>query len=174
MPKFFMNPSAHMMKPGTVAFIPGWIILQMIIITIAVWFPNIFQGNLYQGVISVYFLAFIIGSLIPVFDDILAFIFGPPFAHHSLFHSLFGSLLIYSVTRLFIGEQLVLYISTGQIVHIIFNYYLDYVTLFFPISYQEWGLTDITRISTYWLKAIHYPLILVCFLLSILKVFNLL
>ena len=88
-PIFIMNPKAYYMKPGAVASIPGWIILFITILTIAILFPSLFlsnQTNL-QYPINTFLFAFLIGSLLPTFDDLFAFLFGPPFAHHSLFHS---------------------------------------------------------------------------------------
>lgn len=166
---FFINPSAHFMQQGAVAFIPGWIWLQMLIFVIAVFLPYFFQYNAKKAAISPYLFAFFIGSLMPVFDDLLAFVFGPPFAHHSLFHSLLGSVITYLIFRLLFNKEVAKYAFFGNILHILFNFYLDYVTFLFPLTYQEFGLTDITHISTYWLKVIHYPILLLLFAVAVYK-----
>jgi hypothetical protein len=108
----------------------------------------------------------------PAFDDIFAFLFGPPFAHHSLFHSLFGPLITFVIFLAISDSSLAKFALYGNITHIIFNYSLDYVTLFFPINYSEYGLTDIIGINTYWIKAIAYPIILVLFAFSVLTYLN--
>ncbi|EKD90385.1 MAG: hypothetical protein ACD_31C00005G0011 [uncultured bacterium] len=169
-PYFFINPQSHFMAPGAVAFIPGWIWLEMIIFIIVVFKPNIFKYNSKSNqIISPYLFVFIIGSLMPAFDDILAFLFGPPFAHHSLFHSILGSLLTFLFFRTFSNKKIALFALAGNLLHTLFNFYLDYVSLFFPLTYQEFGLTDILKISTYWLKVINYPIILILFIYSIFK-----
>lgn len=173
LPYFFINPESHFMKPGAVSLIPGWIWLEMIIFILAVLKPNLFKFNLKNRnyLISPLLFAFFIGSLMPVFDDILAFLFGPPFAHHSLFHSFLGSLLTFLIFRSISKFEIALYALAGNLLHIFFNFYLDYVSLFFPLTYQEFGLTDILRINTYWLKIIHYPILLIFFTYSIYKYF---
>lgn len=156
-----MHPKAHYMKPGAVAFIPGWVILFITILTGAILFPSLFPNN------TILFI-FIIGSLLPVFDDLLAFIFGPPFAHHSLFHSFPGVILTYFFFFLTGGGEIAKYAFLGNMYHIFFNFYLDVVTPFFPFSYREFGLTSITRISTYWLKVINYPIIFILFAYAVI------
>lgn len=173
-PSFFIpHPEFHFMEPGSVAFIPGWIILFLTILTLAILFPRLFQlSNKKQStIINPYLLAFIVGSLMPVFDDILAFVFGPPFAHHSLFHSFFGSILTFLFFRTSSSQAIAKFAFFGNLYHIFFNFYFDYVTLFFPITYREFGLTDILHISTYWIKATHYPLIFGLFAYAVLKHF---
>lgn len=149
------------MKPGAVAFIPGWVILFITILTAAILFPSLFPNN------TLLFM-FIIGSLLPVFDDLLAFLFGPPFAHHSLFHSFAGSALTYLFFFLTGGSEIAKYAFWGNMYHIFFNFYLDVVALYFPFSYREFGLTSLTRVSTYWLKVIHYPIIFILFAYAVI------
>lgn len=168
---FPMNSSAHFMKPGTVAFVPGWIILFIVILSVGMLFPEIFKYPKNQEAsLNPAFLAFIIGSLMPIFDDLLAFIIGKPFAHHCLFHSLIGSFFTY-IFFLILAPNVVNYAFFGNLTHIFFNFYLDRVTLLFPFSYREFGLTDFIGLSTYNLKVIHYPLIFLMFGFSVLKFF---
>lgn len=166
-----MNPKAHFMTPGSVGFIPPWVFLFIVIITFACFFPKFFKHPKSNNIVSPYLFAFIIGSIMPIFDDLSAFIFGPPFAHHSIFHSLLGSVLTYFLFRVISSPDIAKYAFLGNLTHTFFNFYFDYVALFFPITYQEFGLTDILRIDTYWIKALHYPIILVLFLASILRFF---
>lgn len=173
-PFFVMNAKAHRMAPGAVSFIPGWIMLFITILILALFFPSLFPySQISQSqLINAYFLAFIIGSLMPAFDDLFAFLFGPPFAHHSLFHSFFGSILTYFFFLILGGSEIAKYALFGNLYHIFFNFYLDYVTLFFPLTYREFGLTDIIKVSTYWIKAIHYPLILLLFVIAVFAFLN--
>lgn len=175
-PFFLMNPQAHFMTPGVVAFIPGWIWLFIIILVIIMSYPKFFQQKLDHPnntlIINPLLLAFIIGSLVPVFDDIFPFLFGPPFAHHSLFHSFLGSSLTYIMFRIISTRQIAKFAFFGNLFHIIYNYYFDYVTIFFPFTYQEFGLTDLIKVNTYWIKAISYPIILVTFFLAALNFFT--
>lgn len=171
-PPFLINPKTRFVEPGTVAFIPGWIMLFITILSFALLFPGFFKDKKTKGSpISPTFLAFIVGSLMPAFDDLFAFVFGPPFAHHSLFHSLAGAGLIYLIFRVISTKNLAKYAFWGNTTHIVFNFYLDFTTLLFPLTYQEFGLSGLTGISTYWLKAIHYPLILFFFIYSVVKYF---
>lgn len=172
-PFFLMNPQAHFMPPGTVAFIPGWIWLFIIILTLAMLSPKLFIPKKAdkEAIISPYLLSFIIGSLMPIGDDLLTFLLGPPLAHHSLFHSILGSLITFTIFKLISTNQIAKYAFYGNLFHIFFNYYFDFVTLFFPFTYQEFGLTDIIKIHTYWIKAVSYPAILLLFGLAILKFF---
>lgn len=172
-PIFRMHPKAHYMKPGAVAFIPGWIILFITILTGATLFPSLFpQDTNSSHLVNVFLFAFIIGSLIPAFDDLLAFLLGPPFAHHSLFHSFLGAALVYILFFLVNSGEIAKYVLFGNLYHIFFNFYLDVVTPFFPFSYKEFGLTSITHISTYWLKVIHYPIIFVLFSFAVVTYLN--
>lgn len=169
-PIFRMHPKAHYMKPGAVAFVPGWVILFITILTAATLFPSLFLNSPSDSVfpINSFLFAFIVGSLLPVFDDLFAFLFGPPFAHHSLFHSFIGSALTYTLFFFVGGSEIAKYAFLGNLYHILFNFYLDVVTPFFPFSYREFGLTSITRISTYWLKVIHYPIIFILFTYAVI------
>lgn len=163
------------MESGAVAFVPGWIILLITVITLALFFPKLFsmsQKTSPSNIFNPYLLAFIVGSLMPIFDDLLAFVFGPPFAHHSIFHSLIGPLITYLLFRLISTNQIARYALFGNLYHIMFNFYLDYVTLFFPFTYREFGLADIIGVSTYWLKVIHYPIIFLLFVFSIVRYFR--
>lgn len=172
-PIFTMHSRAHYMKPGAVAFIPGWIILFITILEVAILFPSFFPGgsvNLYP--INSFLFAFIIGSLLPSFDDLFAFVFGPPFAHHSLFHSLPGAVLTYIFFFLLAGSEVAGYAFFGNLYHIFFNFYLDVVTLFFPFTHREFGLTNLTGISTYWLKVINYPIIFILFAWAIITFYK--
>ncbi len=171
-PSFFtMNATAHFMEPGTIAFVPGWIILLITIFTFSILFPRVFPKSKKEFLINPYLLAFIIGSLMPVFDDLFPFVFGKPFAHHSLFHSLIGVGLTFLIFRIFSTTKIAKYAFGGNLAHIFFNFYLDRVTLLFPFTYQEWGLTDLTAISTYWLKVINYPIIFLLFAWAIIRFF---
>jgi len=171
-PPFTINKKSHFMKPGAVAFIPGWIMLFILVLTLAIFFPDFFGKSLNNYPFSIGLLAFILGSLMPAFDDLFGFVFGPPFAHHSLFHS-FAGLFVTYIIFLVIGDQSIAqYALYGNATHIIFNYYLDYTTLFFPFTYREFGLTHIIKIHTYWIKAINYPIILLAFALALLKIFS--
>lgn len=166
---FTINSKAHYMKPGAVAFIPGWIILFITILTIAILFPSLF-GKATEGYpINNLLFAFVIGSLLPAFDDLLAFVFGPPFAHHSLFHSLLGTILAFVIFTFLANKEVAIYVFLGNLYHIFFNFYLDVVTLFFPFTYREFGITNLTGISTYWLKVIHYPIIFLLFSYAVLN-----
>ena len=164
-PIITIHPKAHYMEPGTVAFIPGWIILFITILTMAVLFPSLFPNTTQSNTILInpLLFAFIIGSLMPTFDDLLAFLFGPPFAHHSLFHSFLGSTITYIAFLIMGGSENARYVFMGNLYHIFFNFYLDIVTPFFPFSYREFGLTSLIKVSTYWLKVIHYPIIFILF-----------
>lgn len=171
-PFFIRHPESHYMKAGAIAFVPGWIVLFMITLTLSIFAPSLFPGsdfdNSYPIRTTLFF--FIIGSLMPAFDDLFAFVFGPPFAHHSLFHSFLGAAITYIIFFL-IGESVVAnYAVLGNLFHIFFNFYLDYVTIFFPVTYKEFGLTDFVKITTYGLKVIHYPIIFLVFTLAVLKV----
>lgn len=170
---FIMNPSSHFMQPGSVAFIPAWIILLMATFTIAMLFPKLFDKSNpdKKEILNPFLIAFVVGTLMPVFDDLLAFTFGPPFAHHSLFHSFLGPLITYVLFRIIGNQTIAKYAVAGNLLHIFFNFYLDYVTLFFPFTYQEFGLTDLIKISTAWLKIISYPIILILFSFSVVKFF---
>lgn len=175
-PNFLIiNPGARFMEPGTIGFIPPWIMLLIVVLTLAInpWSSKLFHSNDKQkdSPISPLLLAFIIGSLMPAFDDLLTFVFGPPFAHHSVFHSLVGSLLTYVIFIAISTKNIAKYALFGNFAHILFNFYFDRLTLFFPLTYQEFGLTDIININTYWIKAIHYPIILLLFFYSLLKYF---
>lgn len=170
-PSFFLiNPQARFMTPGAIGFIPPWVFLFITILTLVILFPKFFSCPK-SKTISPYLLAFFIGSLMQIFDDLSAFVFGPPFAHHSLFHSLLGSVITYFLFRIITAADIAKYAFLGNLTHTFFNFYFDYATLFFPITYQEFGLTDILKIDTYWLKAIHYPLILAFFLYSTVRFF---
>lgn len=176
-PTFLMNPKSYFSTPGTVSFIPGWIWLLIVIFTIGLLLPRIFfpkrrDIRISNNLINPYFLAFIIGSMMPAFDDLLAYVFGPPYAHHSLFHSIFGSLVTLLIFRIFSTPKVAAYAFFGNLTHTIFNFYLDTVTPFFPFTYQEWGLTHVIKVNTYWIKAIHYPLILMLFVFSIIKFYR--
>jgi len=176
-PLLFMNSTAHFMQPGSVAFIPAWIILEITAITIVILFPQFFKGKLTKNtfsnqVVSTPFIAFIIGSLMPIFDDLFAFLFGPPFAHHSLFHSFFGVMITYILFRIISNSTYAKHAVLGNLLHIFFNFYFDYLTLFFPLTYQEFGLTDIIKVNTYFIKAVNYPIIFILFAFAILKFFH--
>lgn len=174
LPSFLLpNPEAHFMDPGTIAFIPGWIILLITIFTFAILYPGLFKRVKHKNsLINPFFFAFIIGSLMPVFDDLLTFIFGPPFAHHSVFHSLLGAALTYGIFLTISTKQIAKYALLGNLFHTFFNFYFDRVALFFPLAYQEFGLSDIVNINTYWIKAVHYPVIFVLFAWSVVKFFR--
>lgn len=173
-PIFTMHPKAHYMKPGAVAFIPGWIILFITILSIATFFPSLFAPNASNNTypMNPFLFAFIIGSLMPVFDDLLAFLFGPPFAHHSLFHSFLGAVLTYIFFFFLGGNQIAQYAILGNLYHIFFNFYLDIVTPFFPFSHREFGLTSFIHVSTYWIKVINYPIIFIFFFLAVINFFT--
>lgn len=169
---FSMSPTAHHMKPGAVAFIPGWILLFITILTLAILYPGVFETTNPSQVISSLLLAFILGSLMPAFDDLFAFCFGPPFAHHSLFHSFLGIMVTFLIFYIFAGSNIAIYAALGNSYHIFFNFFLDYTTLFFPLTYREFGLTDIIRLSTYQIKVVFYPLILLLFAYAVLSAFH--
>lgn len=166
------NPGAHFIEPGSVDFVPAWIIMIITILEAAIIFPKFFTEDRESKlkVISPFLLFFFFGSLMPIFDDILAFLFGPPFAHHSVFHSLFGTGLTFITFSLLTTKRLALFALFGNLYHVFFNFYFDYVTLFFPLTYGQYGLTDITGLDTYWIKAITYPVIFLVFLFLIVKV----
>lgn len=168
---FTLNPNSHYMQPGAVAFIPGWIILFLTIIILLLAFPQVFKTkkDYPKQIISPLLLAFIIGSLMPIIDDLSAFIFGPPFAHHSFFHSIFGLIITYSLFRFLSTTEIAKYSFLGNLYHLFFNYYLDRTTLFFPFTYNEYGLTDLIGVSTYNLKAINYPLIFIALIIFLIK-----
>ncbi len=166
-----MNPKAHFMTPGAIGFIPPWVFLFIVILTVASLYPQFFSYPKNNSLISPYLFAFIIGTMMPIFDDLSAFIFGPPFAHHSVFHSLFGALITYLIFQIIATPDIARYAALGNLTHTFFNFYFDYVTLFFPITYKELGLTDILKVNTYWIKAIHYPIILLLFFGAILRFF---
>lgn len=172
---FKMNSEAHYMKPGAVAFIPGWVLLFITILTLTILKPDIFFISVqssHQQIISPFLLAFILGSLMPAFDDLFTYIFGRPFAHHSLFHSFFGLVITYLVFYIVSNPTVAIYAIFGNIYHIFFNFLLDYTTLFFPLTYREFGLTDIIKLSTYQIKVVFYPLILVLFAYAVLVAFH--
>lgn len=175
-PIFQINPAAHFMEPGTVAFVPGWIILLITVITLTLLFPKLFLVNhklsSENKIFNSYLLAFIVGSLMPVFDDLLAFIFASPFAHHSLFHSLLGVALTYFLFRVISTHPIAKYAFFGNLYHIFFNFYLDYVTFFWPFTYREFGFTEFVRVDTYWLKAVNYPIAFLLFMFSIVRYFR--
>lgn len=161
-----MNPTAHYMIPGTVAFIPGWILLFITILTLAILQPTLFiytGSSSYGNIISPFLLIFTIGSLMPAFDDLFAYIFGKPFAHHSLFHSFAGTVTTFIIFYFLGGFEIGKYALLGNFYHIFFNFFLDYTTLLFPLTYREFGLTHIIKITTYQIKVVFYPLILLIF-----------
>lgn len=164
----FFHSEAHVMQAGSVAFIPGWIMLLIVVFTIALLKPNFFKHKK-SKVISPLLLSFVLGNLMPAYDDILAYLLGPPFAHHSLFHSLVGPFIAYVVFYLISNKKIAKYAALGNLTHIVFNFYLDWTTLFFPFTYREFGLTHIIGVHTYWIKAIHYPIILVVFGITVAK-----
>lgn len=166
-----MSPEANFIQPGSVDFVPAWIIMIITIIELSLIFPKIFIHNrdTKLKIISPLLLFFFFGSLMPIFDDLLTFIFGPPFAHHSVFHSMTGALLTFAIFRVISTNRLALYAFYGNFFHIFFNFYFDAVTLFFPLTYQQYGLTDLVALSTYWIKAIHYPIIFLGFLYLMVK-----
>jgi len=171
-PSFFlMNPRAHFMIPGDIGFIPPWIFLFIVILAVVLLFPKLFRYPKDKYVISPNLLAFLIGSIMPIIDDLSTFVFGPPFAHHSLFHSFIGSIITYTIFRIISTKEIAKFAFLGNLTHIFFNFYFDYVALFFPFTYQETGLADIIRVNTYWIKAIHYPIILLLFVFAILRFF---
>lgn len=166
-----MNVGSHFIQPGAVDFVPAWIIMIIMIFELAILFPKFFstaKDNQFKT-ISPLLLFFFFGSLMPIFDDMLAFIFGPPFAHHSVFHSLFGLILTFIIFRLLSTKKFAFYAFYGNLFHIFFNFYFDSVTLFFPLTYYQYGFTDFVGLSTYWIKAIHYPFIFVVYLFLIVK-----
>src|SRR3989344_139636 len=128
-PNFFMNPGAHFMEPGIVVFIPPWILLLIVILTVAIhpWGIKLFHNKHEQKDLPInpLLLAFIIGSMMPAFDDLLAFIFGPPFAHHSVFHSFSGTALTYIIFLMISTKHIAKYALFGNFVHILFNFYFD-------------------------------------------------
>lgn len=163
------------MQPGTVAFIPGWIILLIVILTISLAFPKLFfcknSSKNSNQIINPLLLALIIGSLMPAFDDFLAFVFGPPFAHHSLFHSFLGPILTFILFRIISNPRITKFAVLGNICHILFNFYLDYVAFLYPLTNKEFGLSNLVHLSTYNLKVIHYPIIFLLFAFFSLKYF---
>ena len=169
---FVQNPQTHFIQPGSINFIPAWILLLITIFTISFWFPKKFYKK--NSLISPLLLAFILGSLMPAFDDLLTYLFGPPFAHHSLFHSLVTGPALTFVLFLLISKKRTVakYAVLGNLSHSLFNFYFDSVALLFPLTYQEWGLTDLIRIQSYWIKATHYPFLLTLFSLGIIKFFR--
>lgn len=166
-----MNPDAHFIQPGAVDFVPAWIIMIITVFELAIIFPKFFtyQKESKLKIISPLLLFFFFGSLMPIFDDILAFLFGPPFAHHSVFHSFLGSILTFISFRLLSTDKFALYAFYGNLFHIFFNFFFDAVTLFFPLTYRQYGLTDLIMLSTYWIKAISYPIIFSVFVYLMLK-----
>lgn len=172
LPQFLTkSEGSYFMEPGAIGFIPPWILLLMAIFAIGIFFPRKFQKD--SNLISPYFFAFILGSLMPIFDDLLAFVVGPPFAHHSLFHSLVTGLPItFLLFYLLGGRTNAKYALLGNLTHTLFNFTFDLVTLFFPLTYQEFGLTNIIKIDTFWIKAIFYPILLALFLASIVRYFR--
>lgn len=171
-PTFFTkHPDAYFADPGSINFIPAWVILLVVIITFALLRPKIFAHK--NTLISPLLLAFILGSLMPVFDDLLTYLFGPPFAHHSLFHSVItGPLITYTLFLLIGNRLLAKYAVVGNLTHTLFNFTFDVVALFFPLTYQEFGLTNIIFVSTYWIKALGYPVILILLFYSITRFFR--
>lgn len=170
-----MKRQPHIMLAGSIAFIPGWILLFITILSLAMLSPNLFQGGdihkPFQQVISPLLLVFMIGSLMPAFDDLFAFVFGPPFAHHSLFHSFLGCFITFGFFFLTSGAEIAKFALFGNLYHIAFNFILDYVTIFFPLTYREFGLTDLIGKTTYQIKIILYPVILIIFGFAILVSF---
>ncbi len=168
----FMNPNAHFITPGSVNFIPAWILLLIAIFTYAFWFPKNFAHKNY--LISPLLAAFILGSLMPAFDDLFTYLFGPPFAHHSLFHSITtGPIITYALFFLLTkSKKIAKYAVIGNLAHTFFNFYFDSVTLFFPFSLQEFGLGYLTGIPTYIIKTISYPILLILFFTSLVKYFK--
>lgn len=164
-PSFLIkNPSAHFMEAGAIGFVPAWIILLTTILTFAMLKPKFFRHHT--------FFAFVIGSLMPVLDDLFAFVFGPPFAHHSVFHSLFGPVISFLLFLLISNKRVAKFAFLGNLYHIIFNLYFDRATPLFPFTYQEFGLTDALGINTYWIKAAHYPIIFILFACAVIKFFT--
>lgn len=167
----FMNPASNFITPGSVDFVPAWIIMIITILELAIIFPKYFTYSKQSKlkIISPYLLFFFFGSLMPIFDDIFSFVFGPPFAHHSIFHSLLGSILTFTIFRLLSTKNIALFALYGNLYHIFFNFYFDSVTLFFPLTYQQYGFTDLIGLRTYWIKAINYPIIFSVFLFLLVK-----
>lgn len=171
----FMNPQASFVQPGSVDFVPAWIIMIITVIEISLVFPKFFNHNRKTSqekgvrIISPVLLFFLFGSLMPIFDDIFAFLFGPPFAHHSVFHSIPGAILTFAIFRILSTERLALHALFGNLYHIFFNFYFDSTTLFFPLTYQQYGLSDLIKVNTYWIKAIHYPIIFFGFIYLMIK-----
>ena len=166
-----MSADAHFMQPGSVDFVPAWIIMIITILELAIIFPRFFtySKDSKLKIISPLLLSFFFGSLMPIFDDILVFLFGPPFAHHSIFHSISGSILTFTIFRLLSTKEIALFALYGNLFHIFFNFYFDTVTLFFPLTYRQFGFTDLVKLSTYWIKAINYPIIFSVFLFLLVK-----
>src|SRR3990167_760616 len=116
---FIQNPRTHFIEPGSVNFIPAWIILLIGIITVALLFPKIFSKR--DNLISPLLLAFILGSLMPAFDDIFTFFLGPPFAHHSIFHSITtGPIITFIIFARISGLKIAKYAVLGNLSHTFF------------------------------------------------------
>lgn len=171
-PNFFVkNSQSYFIEPGSINFIPAWIMLLIAVLAIALAFPAKFAKK--GRPIDPFLLAFISGSLMPAFDDLLTFVFGPPFAHHSLFHSVLTGPLITYLLFYFLGKKkIATYAVIGNLTHTFFNFSLDTVALFFPVTYEEWGLTNIIFVNTYWIKAFVYPFLLTAFSVAILRYFK--
>jgi hypothetical protein len=133
-------------------------------------FPGYFIFEKGKGkVISPLYLAVLIGTLAPAFDDLLAFVFGSKFAHHSLFHSMFGPLIVFLSFLVISKRKVAWFAAAGNMAHILFNFTFDRITPFFPLSFREWGLGDMIGVNTYWIKAICYPFILFVFIFSVIR-----
>lgn len=117
----------------------GWFFLMWLTIGIILLmkFPIERVGN-----INPYALIMIVGVSAPILDDVLAFIVGPPFSHHSFFHSLFGPLAMYLCFFFLLNKDFARYAAMGNAIHVIFNF-VDSTSLFFPFVFRGIGLSTI-------------------------------
>ena len=162
---FIANPKSHFITPGAIDFVPAWVILYIAIFTYTLFNSKKFTLST--------FLAFSIGAVLPAIDDLLAFVIGPPFTHHSLFHSIIlGPTVTYLFFKIISNHKHAKMAFLGDLTHIFFNFYFDSLALLFPLTYQEFGLSDLAYLNTYWIKATHYPVIFLLFFISIVKYFH--
>ncbi|MEM3088067.1 MAG: hypothetical protein QXP20_03015 [Candidatus Bathyarchaeia archaeon] len=106
--------------------------------------------------VNPYFLCFIFGTMINVFDDVLALTVGLPFRHHSLFHSFTGVALNFAFFYLVFNRDYAIYSAAGELWHILFNWLSGDAPLFFPFTSQIFGLRFISSAAGWYAGCLEY------------------
>lgn len=152
--KVFTTPA------GMTGYISATVWLLFVALSLILFWRKRWDGK----IIDVKFLLFILGSTVPLLDDLLAFYPGAPFSHHSLFHSLLGVVLVFILVQFIFRIPNTKYLIFGHSTHIFFNFIIDYVSLFYPFTVNEFSFSQLLPLSSAEVKIFLYPTIILLFL----------